>query len=198
MRISRNYKTEHWKALSFSTEDDWQKAVDMLADRIGTRYMEHINALLKRKTSGFVVLALDCALIETLQQFRLGEQETPSGQGRQHFVGFLTQTSFKDYFDEPKAGLFYTTIRCGLLHQTEAKSNSRVKRGSLPLVSYSRDHRGVVINVHLFHEILQKVIAEYLAELRKPESVAARTAFRTKMKFICRVEEQPPETTPSE
>jgi len=81
--------------------------------------LEHIEVLLKRKTSGFVVLALDCALIETLQQSRLGEEETPMRKGQEHFVGFLTETSFKQYFDGAKAELFYKTIRCGLLHQTK-------------------------------------------------------------------------------
>ena len=193
MRISRNYKTDDWSKLDFSTEADWQKAVDILHDRLQTRYLEHISMLLKRKTSGFVVLALDCALIETLQQFRLGESETPWGQGQQHFVDFLTQTSFNEFFDGPKAVLFYTTIRCGLLHQTEAKHNSRVKRGTLPLVSYTIDHKGVVINVPLFHEKLEKVIGEYVADLRKPESLASRASFREKMNFICRIEEKQPE-----
>jgi hypothetical protein len=193
LRISRNYKTDSWSKLDFSIEADWQKAVDILHDRLQTRYLEHIAVLLKRKTSGFVVLALDCALIETLQQFRLGEPETPRGQSQQHFVDFLTQTTFSQHFDAPKAVLFYTTIRCGLLHQTEAKHNSRVKRGMLPLVSYTIDHKGIVINVPLFHDTLEKVIGEYLADLRKPESLAARTAFREKMNSICRIEEKPAE-----
>lgn len=193
MRISRNYTTDEWRKLDFSTEADWQKAVDILKDRLQTRYLEHIAVLLKRQTSGFVVLALDCALAETLQQFRLGEPETPWGQGQQHFVDFLTQTSFREHFDAPRATLFYTAIRCGLLHQTEAKHNSRLKRGTLPLVSYSVDHKGLVINVPLFHETLERVIREYLAELRRPESLEARASFRKKMEFICRIEEKPAE-----
>ena len=34
-------------------------------------------------------------------------------------MAFLTETSFKNYFDKPKAELFYTSIRCGLHHQSE-------------------------------------------------------------------------------
>jgi hypothetical protein len=192
VRISRNYKTEDWRSINFSSEAGWQKAIDVLDDRLRTRYLEHIEVLLKRETSGFVVLALDCALIETLEQFRLGEEQTPWGKGQQHFVDFLTQTSFKQYFDAAKATLFYTTIRCGLLHQTEAKENSLVKRGSIPLVAYTVDHKGVVVNVPLFHQALEAAIQEYLADLRKPHS-EFRNPFRQKMNFICRVEEQPAE-----
>jgi hypothetical protein len=193
LRISRNFEAQDWSTLDFSTEAGWEQAVEILRDRLQTRYLEHIRALLKRKTSGFVVLALDCALIETIQQFRLGEPETPWGQSQQYFVDFLTQTSFGKYFDGKKAALFYTTIRCGLLHQTEAKHNSRIKRGAMPVVSYTIDYKGIVINVPLFHETLESVIADYLAELRKPESVAARAAFREKMNFVCRIEEKPAE-----
>jgi hypothetical protein len=49
-----------------------------------------------------------------------------------------------------------------------------IAAGSAQLVSYSADQKGVVINVHLFHaffhERLQKVIADYNDELRKPDS----------------------------
>jgi hypothetical protein len=31
MWISRNYKADDWKALTFKTEDDWQKAIATLS-----------------------------------------------------------------------------------------------------------------------------------------------------------------------
>jgi hypothetical protein len=105
----------------------------------------------------------------------------------------LTTKLFSEHFDEKSAGLFYKTIRCGLLHQTEAGATSRVKRGAnLPLVSYTRDHPGVIVNTKLFHELLEKTISEYFAKLHNPESVDARVAFRRKMNFICRIEEKEP------
>jgi hypothetical protein len=60
MLISRNYKAEDWKALTFKTEDDRQKAVEIFLDRIQTRYLEHIDRVIGHHTSGFAVLALDC------------------------------------------------------------------------------------------------------------------------------------------
>jgi hypothetical protein len=147
MYISRKYEVEHWRSLDFTSEADWQMAVTIFEDRLETRYLEHIRALLPRKTSGFVVLALDCALIETLQQFRRGTRKTPDGEGKKYFVSFLTSTLFSEHFDEKSAGLFYKTIRCGLLHQTEADATSRIKRGSdRPIVAYTSDHTGIIIN----------------------------------------------------
>src|ERR1700733_7977249 len=112
MKISRNYDAEHLRNLDFTSEADWQRAITIFEDRLETRYLEHIRALLPRKTSGFVVLTLDCALIETLQQFRLGVRKTPDKEGKKYFVVFLTTTLFSQHFDEESAGLFYKTIRC--------------------------------------------------------------------------------------
>ena len=82
MRISASYTVDDWKALTFTSELDWELAVDMFKDRLKTRYLDHIDVLISRKTSGFAVLTLDCALVETLQQFRTGgsKHSIPKGQ----------------------------------------------------------------------------------------------------------------------
>jgi len=198
MRISRNYKVDDWKALHFESEADWQKAVDILQDRFETRYLEHIRILIERSTSGFVVLSLDCAIIETLQQFRCGQPKTPDRQVRKSFIAFLTTTPFSEHFDEHLAEIFYYTVRCGLLHQTEAGDTSRIKRGGeIPLVAYTSDHKGIVINTKAFHDSLEKTISDYADQLRDPGSVELRAAFRRKMNFICRIESKPAENAPA-
>ncbi len=188
MRISASYTVDDWKALTFNNEDDWELAVDMFKDRLKTRYLEHIDLLISRKTSGFAVLSLDCVLVETLQQFRSGASKTPYGKGKQYFVDFLTGTAFAQHFTEETAKIFYTEIRCGLLHQSEAEGTSRIKRGTLPLVALTADNKSIVVNVHRFHNMLKDVIESYAQELLQPQFVDARAAFRKKMNFICRVE----------
>jgi hypothetical protein len=195
VRISRNYKVDDWKRLRFESQDDWQRGVTIFQDRLETRYLEHVRALLGRKTSGFVVLALDSALVETLEQFRRGKRKTPKGKGKEYFRSFLTETAFGQYFDPELADLFYPHIRCGLLHQTEAEGASRIKRGrELSLASYTVDHSGIIINTRSFHNLLEQVIHNYVDELRRPESIERREAFRKKMNYICRIEEQAPES----
>jgi hypothetical protein len=123
LRISRKYTVDDWKHLRFKSETDWDLGVAMFEDRVETRYLEHIRTLLPRKTSGFAVLALDSALIETLEQFRRGKPKTPGKKSWEYFVSFLTETAFGQHFDRTLAILFYNTIRCGLLHQSEAEGN---------------------------------------------------------------------------
>lgn len=191
MRISRSYNTDDWKSLTFKDEVDWELAVSIFRDRLETRYLEHIRSLLQRKTIGFVVLALDCILVETVQQFRLGTRATPWAKEKKYFVWFLTETAFANHFNANQAELFYETIRCGLLHQAEAEGASRIKRGqNYPLVQYTSDHAGVIINASLFHGLLEQVIEDYALELLNPRAIDLRRAFRRKMNFIARIEEQ--------
>lgn len=198
MRVSRNFEVEDWKALKFKAEAEWQKAVDIFDDRMNTRYLEHIEALLHRQTSGFAVLTLDCALIETLEQFRRGTNKTPARRTGEYFVSFLTTTSFGSFFDAKMSHLFYESIRCGLHHRAEAGGSSRIKRGNgRPLVAYTEDQKGIVVNVERFHATLKEVLCSYIADLKNPGNIALRNAFRTKVNYICRIESQDTEKAPS-
>ena len=126
MYISPKYTVEDWKTIDFSTEEDWHKAISIFEDRIRGRFLDLIHAIKSRTYAGFAVLALDCLLIETLQQFREGEPETPPRMSTKYFIRFLTETSFRDFFDEKTACMFYDQIRNGILHQAEVKESSRV------------------------------------------------------------------------
>jgi hypothetical protein len=189
MRISRNFTVDDWKALDLSIEQSWDCAVEMFKDRLETRYLEHIRYLLPMKTSGFAVLALDCALIETLENFRRGTKTTPFGKGKEYFGSFLTSSKFAEHFTAERAEIFYKQIRCGLLHQSEASELSRIKRGgSLPLVSDTTDKKSLILNKVLFHNLLEDEIALYYANLRNDAMPALRMNFKKKMDGICRIQ----------
>jgi len=188
MRISPRYTDDDWRKLSSSTEDEWQKAIDIFEDRVRGRFLEPIFRIEKYNYAGFAVLALDCLLIETLQQFREGVPRTPSRQSETFFVRFLTETSFGSYFTKEMAEKFYTQIRCGILHQAETKKSSRVVlKEDVPLVKYIDDRKGLVINRKLFHQQLVREFEDYVARLREPSNQELRRSFRKKMNYICRV-----------
>lgn len=189
MRISPKYTINDWINLTFSTEEDWQKAVDIFEDRIHGRYLSIIAKIENCEYAGFVILALDCLLIETLQQFREGVEQTPYKKHEQYFKRFLTDTSFKNYFTEEElAGRFYQQIRNGILHQAEIKSSSRVSiRQNDPLVSPTEDCQGLIINRKRFHQQLSKVFYEYISSLRDSSNNELRKMFKKKMDYICRV-----------
>ena len=75
MRISPNYTCEDWQKLPFPAEEAWHKAVDIFKDRYRGRFLEPISRIEGYTYAGFAIMALDCLLIETLQQFYEGEDE---------------------------------------------------------------------------------------------------------------------------
>jgi len=187
MRISTKYTSADWKNLTFKNEDEWRTAVDIFKDRIKVRFIEPISRIESCDYAGFAVMALDCLLIEMLQQFRMGVYKTPTGQSKSFFVSFLTETAFGKYFDQRKAELFYRQIRCGILHQAELRGSSKVLTSNgIPLVSYSDDERGLIVNRKAFHRVLMKEFNNYIKALRDPSRTDVRELFLKKMMTICR------------
>jgi hypothetical protein len=165
--------------------------VDIFEDRIRYRFIEEIKAIQDMPFSGFAVMALDCLLIETLQQFRKGVKETPWGKAEDYFREFLTETAFGEHFSEDQTEMFRDQIRNGILHQAETKGSSKIWiRCGTPLVHYTPDREGLEINRKLFHEKLVGVFDAYVDDLRKssPDEDLGEK-FVAKMNHICRVEE---------
>jgi hypothetical protein len=184
MYISPLYRDSDWKALNLAIQSDWRKAVQMLKDRLNARFFDAVKAIDKQDFSGFAVLALDCLLIETLQQFKEGVGETPSRKSGKYFELFLTSAPFSTHFTKVSAAKFYDHFRCGILHQAEIKSSSKVWRvGSL--VAPAPDGKGLIINRKLFHATLRKAFAAYLRALRNRSDALLCQNFVKKMNHIC-------------
>ena len=185
MQISPRFEVEDWKALDLTKIFDWRKAVRMLEDRLNARFFDAVDAIQDQDFSGFAVLALDCLLVETLQQFKEGVAETPRRKGEDYFINFLTTAPFSAYFTKASASKFYQHFRCGILHQAEIKGSSKVWRIG-PLVAPTPDGRGLIVNRKLFHSALRKAFASYLRLLRKRTDATLRDNFVRKMGYICR------------
>jgi hypothetical protein len=184
----------------FATEDDWQKAITIFECRIRGRYLDIVEAIERYEFAGFAVMALDCLLIETLQQFYDGMHRT-KGTSKSAFCRFLTQSSFKDHFNRKSAAKFYEYIRNGILHQAEIKGSSRIWiRHDTPLVCDAPNGNGLIINRHLFHQQLMCEFQDYVSRLREcdPSDDKLRRNFRAKMDAICNVETEKVEWKPCE
>lgn len=180
-----NWTIEDYKALDFSKEKDWQTAIQIFEDRIRGRFLDVVEHIKGYLYAGFAIMALDCLLIETLEQFRQGMAETPYGSGNTYFKNFLTQTAFGEDFNEETADLFYTHIRNGILHQAEIKGSSRIRIDTPEMVQKAEDGKGLIINRNLFHNRLVSVFEDYLENLREGKDLTLRENFRKKMNAIC-------------
>src|SRR2546427_78552 len=194
MDIAPKFTDLQWKNLTFKGKRDWIVGIAALRTRLEERFVRPAHSLLRFKKSGFAILALDCLLVETLQQFREGVGKTPYVQrnGRRmlasedYFVAFLTSPYFGQGFNPNTARLFYKTIRCGILHQAEVEASSLVRRSG-PVVKLSSDGRGIVVNPVEFHKRIEAAFNRYLVNLRSGVDPALRQNFRTKMDYIARV-----------
>lgn len=185
MEIAPGSTDAQWQALDLTTEEGWLVAIDAFKHRIDDRFLGPAGDLLRLgKRTGFAALALDCLLVEALQQFKDGLDETPDGDGPRLFEEFLTTGAFLGVFTSDTARLFRKTIRNGLLHMAQTKGSSLVRRGKNdPIVATTSDGKGIVVNAVLFHEQLKIAFEAYVADLKKPGSTL-RPAFRAKMEFI--------------
>ncbi|MBU4362677.1 hypothetical protein KJ813_08475 [bacterium] len=188
MKISPNYTDNDWKELNFNKEEDFEKGIEIFKDRIDMRFLNPISDIERKEYTGFLIMALDCLLIETLQQFIEGVPETPSGKSKYYFKKIMV-SYFKGGFNEKKAEMFYEQIRCGLLHQAETKASSKIKKTSkLPIVKFTKDKNGLIINRRKFHKKFKELIKSYIAKLKDTANKSLRENFIKKMNFICKIE----------
>jgi hypothetical protein len=196
MRISPRFTSAHWRALDLSSQRDWPAAIEIFRDRIKGRFLEPINAILPSPWSGFAVLALDSLLVETLQQFWEGQHRTPDGMSITYFTRFLCGPLFParaNGFNAKMARLFYTTVRCGILHQAQVSGSTRVRRtGALVKLNLARPSgkqpqarsRGITVNPLAFHRALERAFESYVKLLQDPAELTRREHFKFKMDGI--------------
>jgi len=186
LRISPNYTSNDWQKLSAGLSEDWSSAADIVRDRLEGRFLRFATECLESKYSGFVVLAIDSLLAETIQQFKEGVTD---GYGRSEKMvkGFLKGERFQPDFDARARKAFYQDIRCGLLHQAEAKRMWLIRRGQPTLLQEVTGGQGYVIDVERFHAGVQGSLNDYLQLLTDTTNSALRRNLWTKMDQICRI-----------
>ena len=184
LRISPKYTSDDWTALDKTDATHWLKAVAIVKDRLHGRFLHFADKCLKDDYSGFVVLSIDCLLVETIQQFIDGVTD---GRNKSTKLSkkFLKGPRFQPAFNTDKARAdFYSDIRCGLLHQAEARNQWLVRRNQ-PALLKTVGAGGYIIDVERFHAAIKASLEDYLAELCKPECKDLRAKLWTKMSHIC-------------
>jgi hypothetical protein len=197
--IARGCRISDWKKFDIQKNTrwnaSWKEAVGVFERRINARFIYQINALINNKdkatasSSGFAIVALDCLLIETLNQFYEGIDETPKYNHAPAFHAvFQRSSTLKDIFDtKEKTKEFYDQIRCGLLHQAQTKGNSKINRKIKNVIEWCNPKKpadGLTVHSLCFHKCVEEVYSEYLEQLRIEQNDDLRDKFRTKMNLI--------------
>lgn len=171
-KLSSSVTVARYRALEAA--DDRATLAHFVCERFDERYFNPIEN--STSTHGFASLAVACLVIETLESFYEGREDTRS----------VSSQMFSDFFrrDTPlKAlgaggGWFYTDIRCGILHQAEARGGWRVIRTGPLLDTATR-----AINATKVLRQLQIAVRAYAEAIRTDD--ALWVLFKKKMKAVC-------------
>lgn len=150
------------------TVRDYERARDShppnraaIADAIHRRFSERYitPARVKKGRPGFTMMAVSCLMIEALESFRQG-WDNSEGQSKASFCFFFDSWEpFKDIRGHAQA--FYTHIRCGILHQAETTGGWRIRRDNSGLF----DAHKRTVNADRFLDGLDQVLKNYCDRL---------------------------------
>lgn len=189
--ISPRYRTSDWQKAHAGK--DWDGMVEIFKDRIEGRFLKPIRLIAEHgdigEFSGFSILALDCLVIETLNQFYSGLDETEGRHGKAFWNFFRNSEFFKNHFSRKKAFTFYSHYRCGILHQAQTKKKSVVRIDQEAMIkSVEGDiSEGLIVDRSKFHDAVENEISTYMKRLKNGggENAELRSNFLKKMNFIC-------------
>lgn len=125
-----------------------------IKERFDERYFRPIEDSPREIKHGFMIIAVACMVIETLESFYQGQADT-RGMSKKMFTDFFARdTPLKVFGSAPD--WFFDDIRCGILHQGEARGGWRIWRRG-PLLDTERK----TINATIFLRELKLVVATY-------------------------------------
>lgn len=165
-----------------SSDENWIQAVSIFDDRLYGRFWVPINILSTNiNENGFAIMALECLLIETLLQFDLGVEETPSGNC-QKYSQFL-KNHLSEHFNNKTSRRFYSDIRCGILHSAQTKRGSMLTTKTDYVINFQNDILSV--SVEGLTNALLDYYNDYKDRILCRNNVDARRKFIDKMNCIC-------------
>lgn len=175
-KISKQYYNTDWKNINLinSSSANWDKGILIVQDRFESRFFNHIDGIKQDGFSGFVIMSINCLLIETLMQFYTGHNSTednPNYSGNQwkSFKDFLKNSPhFNTHFTTNRiCKVFYQHFRCGLLHQAQTKKKSKINicTGKLITQASSTVEDGLIVDRNIFYTNLKLEFDNYIDKL---------------------------------
>jgi hypothetical protein len=158
-----------------------KKIAEMIYHRFYGRYIKPFlfnnDRYKKHYKHGFVMMASSCLLIEALESFYQGLEETPRGENGQMFDSFFAR---EKTFEKFRNANFYNHLRCGIMHQAETTGKFVIlRKGSL------FDSHKKTINAQEFLISMEKSLMTYKNHLLNSEwDSEIWDNLRRKMRFV--------------
>lgn len=184
--LTKGFTVGSYKALEAAR--DTRQIAKFIRNRFSGRYIEPLLSVPTGKKSGFCIMAVACLMIEALESFRQGWEDS-KGKSETAFCSFF------DHFEPFKelrghGSQFYAHIRCGILHQAETTNGWRIRR---ELGAPVFDSENLTIGANAFLDALKLSFDAYCSELELADWNADiwRNA-RSKLAAICKNCERQP------
>jgi len=164
---------------SFVEKKENKKIVDFLKQRFTERYIEPMRVE-KDKKNGFTIMAVSCLMIESLESFYQGWEDSKS-KSQLAFCNFFYRNDnfafIRGYSQE-----FYTCVRCGILHQGETTKGWHIRREGKVFQEQSK-----TINAKLFHDQVEIALIKYCENLESEDwNSEIWKKLRKKMNAVCK------------
>lgn len=178
VRLSRIITVGRYRALERNR--DRSQIADFIKARFAERYPAPLESIPKEHKSGFCVMAVCCLMIEALESFRQGWEDSRRRNREAFRLFFQRHESMKPFAE--RADSFYEEVRCGLLHQAESRRGWRILRQG-PLM----DPKRRTINATRFLREVRTCLDSYCRELEEADwHDEVWCALRHKMDAVCR------------
>lgn len=178
-RLSTHYTVAKYNHLV--KQCDRSEISKLFLERFTERYFAPIDSAPREKKHGFCTMAISCLIIEALESFFNGWENTRArGRGEDAFRRFFHRTNGLAVL-VPHAHDFYWHVRCGILHQAETTGGWHIRRSG-PLFS----ERSLTVNATKFHGCVEESLRAYAHDLEVSgwdEEIWVN--FRKKMKQVC-------------
>lgn len=156
VRLARHVTVARYRQLEKA--QNRPRLAAFLRSRLRDRYLNPVRHSDPRMKSGFAMMAIACLLIETLESFRQGWESTRGISQCAFRIFFTRETRFAAFI--PYADSFYSSVRCGILHQGETTQGWRIHRVGPILDAEKR-----IINADVFLKALNATLDDYCREL---------------------------------
>lgn len=214
--ISKDYKLEDYLNIKLqinSSEEIWEKAINMFISRIKGRYFDAIDKLFEEEIYkyGFAIMTLECLLIDTFVKFRYGPNRTTTGNYIRRYIENAQSQKFKkyEYARENKARFrrfleeflisendaklisekFYEDIRCGIMHYGLTENTSRLTCDDSKLFTVLKNG-DISADVYIMNQKLKGYFDTYIQEIKNSDNVKLRKFFILAMNYSCNVTEK--------
>lgn len=160
-RIAGELTVEDWDSrtnnIEALTEEQWgQLFEDFFIKRLKTRYLDPIEIIEKHQCSkaigeGFLITTIICSIIEFLSSTKEGItfrwvrnerdlEEHEYKNSKKLFTKFLrNEKPFSNYIiDDSKSEEFYSSIRCGLIHEAATKNGWKIQVGGSETICFNK------------------------------------------------------------